>query len=120
MTTPHKTGAKPAHGDDDDEKKPTKPAPAPAATTTPNKAGDHDVKITSSGFSPKDVTVKVGETVVFTNDDSSPRNVTFDHDPIVSEDVAPGAAFRHTVTAAGDHTYHDKNVPAHTGTIKAT
>lgn len=83
----------------------------------PSDPAVHTVQITPTGFSPKKLDLKVGETVTWVNDTKGTANVTFDLVSQISEDVAPGKSFNHTVTAAGEHGYHSKVNPAHTGTL---
>lgn len=95
-------------------------APKAKATPTPATTPPGTVHITSSGFSPATLEASVGDTVVFENADSAVHTVTFDAAPITSGDVSPGATFRHTVTAAGDHAYHCDKHPEMRGVIKAS
>jgi plastocyanin len=87
----------------------TTPAATPPATTSgssstaaPAAAGTA-VSIANFAFSPAEVTVKVGDTVTWTNNDSVPHTVTgADFD---SGQLVPGATFPHTFTKAGTFAY---------------
>jgi plastocyanin len=102
--------------------KPESHKPEHKVEPKPDKKGvpGNVVRITSSGFSPKSLAVPVGLTVYFRNEDTVSRNVTFDAAMIISADVAPGEEFQHTVTAVGEHAYHDKTSPESKGVIKAS
>jgi plastocyanin len=86
-------------------------APASAATQT--------VTITSSGFVPKDLTVQVGDSVTFTNSDSSVHQVEFrggsgitcSANPLV---IASGASGSCTFASAGNFAYSDPNKKGNT------
>jgi len=73
-------------------------ASQPAASDAPSEAAAEatEVRITSSNFSPAELTVAVGTEVVFINDDSFGHTVTEGtdgdvvEDPIVDEDIAGG------------------------------
>ena len=65
--------------------------------------GDTAVTIANFAFSPAAVTVKVGETVTWTNNDSMAHTVTgADFD---SGQLAPGATYTHKFTTAGSFDY---------------
>lgn len=49
------------------------PTPAAASATPTATPAVHTVEITASGFSPKTLTIKAGDTVMWTNKDSSPH-----------------------------------------------
>jgi len=71
------------------------PSPSSAATTT--------VHIRNSTFTPDNLTVHVGDTVTFMNDDSVTHNVT--GDPLNSGDIASGKSWQYTFTKAGTYKY---------------
>ncbi len=100
---------------------------------------DNTVKITSSGFSPKTLTVKAGTTVTFVNQDSNqhwpasamhPTHTLYPGSGIekcgtaeektifdACKGLAPGESFSFTFDEKGSWNYHDHlNVPS-TGTI---
>jgi plastocyanin len=51
------------------------------------------------------VTVPVGSTVTWTNDDRFDHSVVADDDSFVSESLGKGDVFEHTFTAAGEYAY---------------
>jgi plastocyanin len=64
------------------------------------------IKMQNIAFDPKDVTVKVGQKVTWTNDDSVDHNVTADSGAdFKSKDFGKGATFEFTATKAGKITY---------------
>lgn len=86
------------------------------------------VSITSSGFSPASVTVKAGQTVTWTNNDSRTHQPAVDPHPVHSNlpgfDSAPGIAagqtYSFTFTKAGTWAYHDHLFSFRTGTVIVT
>jgi plastocyanin len=84
----------------------------PAATATLG------VSITKTGFSPKTVTVVQGDTVTWTNADSSNHQVVSDRGLGGSPVLKPGEGFSATFPAAGDFPYHDGLNPKEKGTVK--
>jgi len=80
----------------------TPPATTSGSSSTVAPAGTA-VTIANFAFSPAAVTVKVGDTVTWTNNDSVPHTVTgADFD---SGQLAPGATFSHQFTKAGSFDY---------------
>jgi plastocyanin len=83
---------------------------APAATT-----GSTTVTIKNFTFEPASVTIKVGESVEFKNEDSVAHTVTgtsFD-----SGEIAPGASFFQKFDTAGTEAYKCSIHPQMTGTV---
>jgi plastocyanin len=80
------------------------PATTPSSGSGSTGAGSATaVSIANMAFSPDQVTIKVGDTVTWTNNDSVPHTVTgSDFD---SGQLAPGATFTHTFAAAGTFDY---------------
>jgi len=88
-----------------------------------------NVTVGSAGFTPQDVTIRVGGTVTWTDTDSTGSHTvtaddgTFDSHPACSPPVTPlsdcmknGDTYSHTFPAAGSFKYHDK-VTGKTGTV---
>jgi len=78
------------------------PAQTPAAT-----AATHTVAMDGTTFKPGSLTIKLGDTVVWTNEDPFPHTATaiaatpaFDSKPL-----APGGRFTFRPTAKGDYPY---------------
>ncbi len=77
----------------------TPPAVTPAAPTTAS------IRLAGGQFSPTTVTVALGGTVTWLNDDGSKHTVTADNGTFNSGTFNAGAAFAHTFTTAGTYTY---------------
>lgn len=106
-------------------------APVPTATSVPTQAPVANPKIamvssgsgaySSFGFSPASITIKVGATVVWTNDTVAPHTVTSDPGAPAAFDSgmisANGGTFKHTFSSAGTYTYHCMIHPYMTATI---
>jgi plastocyanin len=72
-------------------------------------------------FDPKDVTVKVGQKVTWTNDDSVDHNVTSQSgESIKSDNFGKGATFSFTPTKAGTIKYVCTIHPGMTATLTVT
>ena len=80
-------------------------------------AGGAQISIQNFSFSPASVTVKAGDTVTWTNNDSATHTVTGDKNEFNSGDVAPGATFSFTFKTAGTVDYHCAIHPSMKGTI---
>lgn len=114
-------------------------APAPSAEVTPketypeasvepatNSAMMEKTKVTISatGFSPKTVTIKVGEAVTWTNSDSANHTVNSDPHPTHTiypslnlGPIQPGTSKSLTFDKVGTYRYHDHLNPSLTGTV---
>jgi amicyanin len=88
-------------------------AAGPAVATTA-------VKITNFAFSPTTAQVKVGATVVWTNDDSVQHDVTFDNGGISSNVLDHDDTFSHTFTKPGTYHYICSIHPFMHGTVIVT
>jgi plastocyanin len=75
--------------------------PAPGGTPT-----THDVTIGSLGFSPASVTIKAGDSVRWTNNDSSPHTATGDDHAWTSPMLSGGQSFFRAFPSAGTVPYH--------------
>mgnify|MGYP003394341371 CR=1 FL=1 len=82
------------------------------------------VSITAAGFSPKDITVKVGESITWTNDDSANHTVSSNPHPTHTlypmlnlGMIKPAATKSVMIEKAGKYTYHDHLNPSNTGSI---
>lgn len=93
-------------------------APAAAATSLPAISGN-EVKVTISGFAfdPATVTIKVGETVTWTNQDAVVHTVAADDNSWNSENLGNGASYSHTFDSAGTFTYRCGVHPSMKGTV---
>jgi plastocyanin len=116
-----------------------KPSGGETGETSKEEAKQPIVKITSSGFTPKTLRIKAGETVKFLNEDSSPHWPASDIHPThevypgssiskcgTSEQskifdscrgLAKGESFEFTFNEKGSWNYHDHLNPRLKGTI---
>lgn len=86
-------------------------APAGGGTTGPvttagGAGAGNAVTISNFAFSPTSITVKVGDSVTWTNNDSTTHTVTADDGSFKSGDLAQGATFSFTFSKAGSFPYH--------------
>lgn len=63
------------------------------------------VSIKGFKFVPADITVKAGDTVVWTNEDSAPHTVESSDGILESDELSKGDTYEYTFTAAGRHDY---------------
>ena len=75
------------------------------------------VTIRNFAFGPQIVTVKLGETVHWTNQDSEAHTVTSDAGAFNSPVLQPGAGFSFTFTKPGTYRYHCTIHPFMTGKV---
>jgi plastocyanin len=88
---------------------------APAASSS---GGGVAIKMQNIAFDPKDVTVKVGQKITWTNDDSTDHNVTADSGAdFKSKDFGNGATFEFTPDKAGTIKYECTIHPGMIATI---
>jgi len=73
------------------------------------------VSMKNVAFSPSDVTVAVGGTVTFVNDDTVAHDVV--GDSWDSGQLAPGASFAQTFPTAGTFAFHCSIHPSMTGSV---
>jgi len=96
----------------------TSPAGTPKATqaaTTPEAEGA-SVEIKNFAFEPKTVTIKVGQTVTWTNQDSTTHTVTGDGG-IDSDGLSKGKSYSKTFDTEGAFDYHCSPHPQMTGQV---
>lgn len=113
------------------------PPPAPAPAAGPTGGGTIEVSITpgsssrtSNAYDPNPVQANIGDTVIWTNDDSTPHTVTsgsngqpdgkFDSSPNFNPLMTPGQTFEHTFEAAGEYPYYCGLHPNMVGTVSVT
>ena len=91
---------------------------APAATSSSSGGGGVAIKLANIAFDPKAVTVKVGQKITWTNDDSTDHNVTADSGAdFKSDDFGKGGTFDFTPDKAGTIKYECTIHPGMTATI---
>jgi len=90
-----------------------------SAPTTPPIANANEVKVDISGFAfnPGSITIKVGQTVTWTNNDSASHNVIADDGSFTSKTLATGDSFSFTFDKAGSYTYKCGFHARMTGTV---
>ena len=102
-----------------------------AATTAGNAAGANTTSGSGGGgatgeasvvasdlaFNPGELTVAVGETITFTNNDGFAHTFTADNGEFDSDNVDSGGTFEYTPEAAGEIPFHCKIHTSMTGTI---
>ncbi len=92
-----------------------------AACAPSSTAGTVAVKIANFAFDPAQVSAKVGDTVTWTNNDSTGHTATVDNnDTCTTVTLENGASGGITFTAAGSYPFHCKIHPNMTGTIEVT
>ncbi len=87
----------------------------PSAPNTPTQTTSNEIAISNFAFNPGSLTVPVGTTVTWTNNDSVTHSVksgTFS-----SPALAPGDTFQQTFNTAGTFKYSCSIHPSMTGTI---
>jgi plastocyanin len=82
------------------------PTSLPAATAPAPLSGNVDVTIAGFAFAPDKLTVKVGTTVKWTNNDSASHNVIADDNSWGSTTLETGDSFSFTFNTAGTYAYH--------------
>jgi plastocyanin len=96
------------------------PAPVPAATTLAPATGSTSILIKNFAFSPDVLTIRTGNTVIWTNQDSVPHQIASDPGSSVSfssDPLSNGVSYQVTFTAPGTYSYHCAIHPSMKGTI---
>jgi plastocyanin len=107
-------------GDDDDDGGGAPAATTPETETSPRGGGEVAVRMKDIKFVPRNLTVKAGTKVVWTNDDEVDHTVTKDSGPggeFDSGNVSSGKTFEQTFTAPGKVDYVCTIHPGQDGTI---
>jgi plastocyanin len=96
---------------------------SPGRTATAAPATTSSVAIVTDAFSPAALTVKVGDTVTWTNTDSTPGSghtvTSKGRGPLKSSSLAQGQAYSFTFTTAGTYAYYCAIHPDMMGTVTA-
>ena len=95
---------------------------AAGANTTSGSGGEAtgdgaSVVASDLAFNPAELTVAVGETITFTNNDGFAHTFTADNGEFDSDNVDSGGTFEYTPEAAGEIPFHCKIHSNMTGTI---
>lgn len=88
-----------------------------SSTPPPDKP---DITLANFAFNPATLTVKVGATVKWANQDETPHTVTSDAGDWDSGELSKGQSFNHIFTQTGTFTYHCAIHPSMKGTIVVT
>lgn len=88
-----------------------------AASTTSTPTAANSVQITNMSFAPATLTVKVGDTVTWTNQDSVSHSATAGDATFNTGLLSQGKSGTVTFTKAGTYAYHCSAHPSMTGTI---
>ena len=75
------------------------------------------VTIKNLKYDPPKLTIKPGETVVWTNKDDNDHTVIADDGSFASENLGGGDKFKHTFDKKGKYPYHCKYHPRMKGTV---
>lgn len=92
------------------------PAPAPAPIPTPAPT-TYNVTIQGFAFSPASLSVKKGDTVIWTNKDSAGHTVTGNNGGPSSPTIGTNETYSYTFNSAGTFSYHCAPHPNMTGTV---
>lgn len=84
---------------------------------TAARAATHQVSIQNFAFSPANLTISAGDTVVFTNNDSAPHTATADNGSFDTGRLSGGASAQLTFGSPGSYSYICSFHPNMKGTI---
>lgn len=93
-----------------------------------NAAETNMVSITSSGFGPQTVSISAGDSVIWTNNDTSAHYIAPDDHPTHKKyagiwddsgagNISPGQTYTQKFNTPGTYTYHDHLNPTTKGTV---
>lgn len=91
------------------------PSSISAPSVSPAPVGINSVTISNYAFTPKTITVPVGTTVIWINQDSVAHNIK--SDTFNSDILNQGDTFEHTFNTAGIYNYSCSIHPSMTGTV---
>lgn len=86
-------------------------------TVGPASAATFTVSIAKTGFTPSAVTIAVGDTVTWRNDDSTSHQIASKSAGFTSPLIKPGETFSFTYKDAGRFSYQDETVKRNKGTV---
>lgn len=86
-------------------------------TNTVTNGAQVSVTIQNMMFAPSTLNVRVGDTVVWTNNDSVAHTVTGDTAGPRSTSIAQGGTYSYTFTTSGTFSYHCSIHPSMMGTV---
>jgi plastocyanin len=91
-----------------------------AQTTQPSAPARKAVGMKGMTFSPATITIKVGDTIVWNNDDDRDHTVVASGNAFKSDNIRPGGSYSFTFTKAGTYTYTCSYHPRMRATIVVT
>src|SRR5947199_9619314 len=80
-------------------------------------AEEHAVNMEDLKYKPKELTIKVGDTVVWTNNDDREHTVTADDGSFKSGSLRSGKSYQRKFMKAGKFPYHDERFGRMSGVI---
>jgi len=86
-------------------------------TLAPARAATFGVSVTKTGFAPSSLTIAIGDTVVWTNADTTSHQIESKSAGFTSPLLKPGDTFSFTYKAAGKYAYQDQVVKKNRGTV---
>lgn len=89
----------------------------PNATSTTQTGNQVSSTISNFSFQPKTITIKVGDTVTWKNNDSAAHTVTADNGSFDSGSIGRGGTYSRTFTQTGTYPYYCSLHPNMTGTV---
>ena len=92
-------------------------SPSSGSLTVGNNGQIYQVMISNYAFNPSSLSVGLGDTVVWTNQDSVSHTITSDTGDFDSGSIAPGKTFSYTFNNGGSFGYHCSIHPMMSGTI---
>jgi plastocyanin len=94
-------------------------APSDGTTAVTGQGGDTEVQVimTNRSYDPQTVTVAVGGTVTWVNQDAPQHDVVADNGEFSSQLFDKGQSFSFTFTTAGTYPYHCTIHPGMNGTV---
>lgn len=95
-------------------------APSTAASTCEAAQGPGTAAEIKDFTFPSGLSVKVGDSISWTDGDSAPHTVTFDNGTCDSGRISPGSTVTVTYTVAGTYTFHCAIHSSMTGTLEVT
>ena len=96
---------------------PSGPSTNPPATGSPVSIVSGASTLTTTAYSPNPVTVAVGGSVTWTNNDNTAHTSTANGGAWNSGTIAPGRSYTMTFSSAGTFTYRCTIHPGMTGTV---
>jgi len=88
-----------------------------ASAATGQKTVSKTVSITATGFSPDSVTIRPGDTVTWTNKDSTAHAIVSDTGLFKSNKLQPGESFSYRFDVESSYSYHDATKTSSEGTV---